>query len=293
MEKGLKLRLISSLISAPIGIWLIIVLPTPYFALVLSAFFIAGAWEWAALITTPRPLLRQIYTASVVVLMIAAWFLLNTFPSFITIVISIALGWWIMILFFVLTYPQSSKFWNNTFFKGLAGFLILLPAWLAMTSLHSSGSDGPYYALYVFMMIWLADSAAYFSGRFLGKHKLAPRVSPGKSWEGVLGALVAVVIYTLIASYFLGVLQLGINIALIFLVISLFAVLVSVLGDLAESMFKRQAQLKDSGTLFPGHGGVLDRFDSLTAAAPCFLMCYWWFSGLDKGQVVSFLEIIH
>ncbi|WP_455210389.1 phosphatidate cytidylyltransferase [Kaarinaea lacus] len=292
MEKGLKLRLISSLISAPIGIGLIIVLPTPYFALVLSAFFIAGAWEWAALVSMSKPLLRPLYTTSVVVLMIGAWLALNTFPSFMTIVIAIAIGWWILILLFVLTYPQSATLWNNTFFKALAGFLILLPAWLAMTSLHGSSSDGPYYALYVFMMIWLADSAAYFSGRLWGKHKLAPQVSPGKSWEGVLGALAAVVVYTLIAAYFLGIVNLGLNIILIFLVISLFSVLVSVLGDLAESMFKRQAQLKDSGTLFPGHGGVLDRFDSLTAAAPCFLACYWWFSGLNSAQVISLLEVV-
>jgi phosphatidate cytidylyltransferase len=165
--------------------------------------------------------------------------------------------------------------------------LILVPAWLAVASLHGSGPDGPFYALYLFMMIWLADTAAYFSGRYWGKNKLAPRVSPGKSWEGVLGALAAVVIYAAIAGYFMGIFKLGVNKALIFLAISFFAVLVSVLGDLAESMFKRQAHLKDSGTLFPGHGGVLDRFDSLTAAAPWFLLCYWWFSGLNSTPVVT------
>jgi phosphatidate cytidylyltransferase len=160
-----------------------------------------------------------------------------------------------------------------------------------MASLHGSGPNGPYFALYVVMMVWLADTAAYFSGKFWGKNKLAPRVSPGKSWEGVLGALGAVVIYTFIAGYFLGILHMGVNITLIFLVISLITVLMSVLGDLAESMFKRQAHLKDSGTLFPGHGGVLDRFDSLTGAAPWFLVCYWWFVRFNNEQLVSYLEI--
>ncbi|KPJ94677.1 MAG: hypothetical protein AMJ53_04800 [Gammaproteobacteria bacterium SG8_11] len=292
MEKGLKLRLISSLIAAPIAIWLIVGLPTTYFALVFSVFFVAGAWEWAALVSTPRFWLRWMYTAMTALIMIAAWFSQVSFPWFINIVIAIAAGWWILVLFFVLTYPQSSKLWNNVFLKGLAGFLILIPAWLAITSLHGSGPQGPYYALYMFMMIWLADSAAYFSGRIWGKHKLARQVSPGKSWEGVLGALAAVVVYTLIAGYFMGILQMGVNSTLIFIVISLFAVLVSVLGDLAESMFKRQAHLKDSGTLFPGHGGVLDRFDSLTAAAPWFLLCYWWFSGLHSEQAVVFMEVV-
>lgn len=292
MEKGLKLRLISSLIMAPIAIWLIVVLPTPYFALVLAALFIAGAWEWAALVHAPKPTVRLGYALSVAALMLASWFSLQTFSSFISIVIVIAVGWWLVILLLVLTYPQSSKLWNNVFIKALAGYLILVPAWLAMCSLHGSGTDGPYYALYLFMMIWLADTAAYFSGRFWGKRKLAPQVSPGKSWEGVLGALAAVAIYALIAGYFMGVFTMGVTTALIFIAISLFAVLVSILGDLAESMFKRQAHLKDSGTLIPGHGGILDRVDSLTAAAPGFLICYWWFSGLGNGHLVSYLDIV-
>ncbi len=291
MEKGLKLRLISSLIMAPTAIWLIVVLPTPYFAMVLAMFFIAGAWEWAGLVSVPTRATRWGYTALIVALMLAGWFAMQAFPSFLTIAIAVTVGWWLLVLAFVLTYPQSSRWWNNVFTKALAGCLILVPPWLAMNGIHGSGPSGPYYALYVFMMIWLADSAAYFSGRRWGKHKLAPRVSPGKSREGVLGALAAVVIYTLIASYFLGIYSMGVSMALIFWGISLFTVVVSVLGDLAESMFKRQAQVKDSGSLFPGHGGVLDRFDSLTSAAPAFLVCYWWFLHLKDTQTLSFLEI--
>ena len=281
METGLKLRLISSLIMAPVAIWLIVALPTPYFAIVLGVFFVAGAWEWAALVSTPWPFIKQTYTVCIALLMVAAWFSLKASPHFIEIVEMIAAVWWVLVLLFVLTYPGSATLWNRAIVKALAGFMILIPAWLAMVSLHGSSADGPYFALYLFMMIWLADIAAYFSGRVFGKHKLAPKVSPGKSWEGVIGALVAVLIYATIACYFMGILIMGIKIALFYIAISLFAVLVSVLGDLAESMFKRQAHLKDSGTLFPGHGGVLDRFDSLTAAAPCFLLCFWWFSGLN------------
>lgn len=293
METGLKLRLISSLIMAPIAIWLIVVLPTPYFAMVLGLFFVAGAWEWAALVSTPWPFIRQAYTLCVVLLMVAAWFSLSVSPLVIESVAIITAGWWALVFLFVLTYPGSASVWNRAFVKAVAGFMILVPAWLCMVSLHGSGPDGPYYALYLFMMIWLADTAAYFSGRYFGKHKLAPKVSPGKSWEGVAGALVAVLIYSAISSYFLGIFKMGIKIALVYISISLFAVLISVLGDLAESMFKRQAQLKDSGSLFPGHGGVLDRFDSLTAAAPCFLLCYWWFSGLNVAAQGADQNVVH
>jgi len=278
---------------APIAIWLIVVLPTPYFAMVLGLFFIAGAWEWASLVSTPWRFLKHSYTALTILLMVAAWFSLSISPRFIEYVAMITAAWWALVLLFVLTYPGSATLWNRAIVKALAGFMILVPAWLSMVSLHGSGSSGPYYALYLFMMIWLADTAAYFSGRFFGKHKLAPKVSPGKSWEGVLGALVAVLVYAVIASYFLGILDMGARIALIYIVISLLAVLVSVLGDLAESMFKRQAHLKDSGTLFPGHGGVLDRFDSLTAAAPCFLLCYWWFSGLNAAPHSANQSFLH
>lgn len=285
MEKALKLRLITGLIAAPIAIALIVLLPTPWFAVVLGMFFFAGAWEWAGLVSTvsaPRPVVKISYTALCLALMIAGWFALAASPVFITAIVGIAIVWWLLVLLSVLTYPKSVFLWSTSFSKALAGVFILIPAWLAMVSLHGTEPKGSYYALYVFMMVWLADSAAYFAGKTWGKHKLAPQLSPGKSWEGVIGAVVAVFIYGVIASYFMGIYEFGFNIAMIYLGISLLTVVVSVLGDLAESMFKRQAHIKDSGSFFPGHGGVLDRFDSLTAAAPVFLLCFWWFSDLHK-----------
>jgi len=152
---------------------------------------------------------------------------------------------------------------------GVVGWIVLVPAWLAAAYLQRS----PWLLLAVLLVVWIADTAAYFSGRSFGRRKLAPQISPGKTWEGVIGALVAVLIYGLVASF---VLQPGATIydrlaALIFVAV---LTILSIVGDLFESWIKREAGAKDSGNLLPGHGGVLDRIDSLTAALP-FAVLYF------------------
>ncbi len=147
-----------------------------------------------------------------------------------------------------------------------------------MVLLHGGRGDGVYLVLFLLVMIWIADSAAYFSGRRWGKTRLAGRISPGKSWEGVFGALFATSAFSLAAASFKD--MQGTEI-LVFLFICLVTVSASILGDLMESMIKRQSGLKDSGSLLPGHGGVLDRMDSLTAAAPVFLSGLWLFEALS------------
>lgn len=144
----------------------------------------------------------------------------------------------------------------------------LLVAWLAVLDIHRGGTQGPALLLFVLVLIWAADAGAYFAGRALGRHKLSPQVSPGKTWEGVAGGLIAVV---LCAGLFQA--TVGVDMPFSFLILlSLFTGVVSVGGDLWESLLKRQAGLKDSGTLLPGHGGVLDRIDSLIAAVPLFAL---------------------
>jgi phosphatidate cytidylyltransferase len=150
--------------------------------------------------------------------------------------------------------------------------IVLIPTWLAVVALHESGEQGPLLVMYLLSLIWVADSGAYFSGRAWGKRKLAPSVSPGKSWEGVGGGALLSLAYAVGAAQVLG---LPGNQWPLFVVLSLVTVLFSVLGDLTESMFKRHAGIKDSGTLLPGHGGVLDRIDSVTAAAPVFVVGFW------------------
>ncbi len=133
--------------------------------------------------------------------------------------------------------------------------------------------------LEVMMLVWLADIFAYFSGRAFGKRKLAPAVSPGKSWEGLYGGLAAALVATLVLGLVRGW---GLGDLLQALIGAACVVLISVVGDLTESMFKRQAGLKDSSQLLPGHGGVLDRIDSLTAAVPLFALLLWWAAGVSS-----------
>ncbi|HNJ85279.1 MAG TPA: phosphatidate cytidylyltransferase, partial [Agitococcus sp.] len=167
---------------------------------------------------------------------------------------------------------ESAKIWARNILLVPTGLILLIPAWAGLTDLHQAS---PWWLLYVFCLVWGADTGAYFAGRKFGKHKLAPSVSPGKTIEGFVGGLittsmliVAVAIYRdLSAIRFVA-----------FVGLSLLTVLASVLGDLLESMVKRQAGVKDSGNIFPGHGGALDRIDSLTAAAPLFALG-WWLAG--------------
>ena len=160
---------------------------------------------------------------------------------------------------------QSVSPWRGL----LAGFLVLLPPFIGLSALHREAAFGPGYVLFLFFLIWAADSGAYFVGRRMGRRKLAPNVSPGKSWEGLVGGLSAAAVVAVIGGRLLG---LSGETMVWFVPLCLVVVLVSVVGDLVESLFKRSAGVKDSGRLLPGHGGALDRIDSITAAAPAFYL---------------------
>jgi phosphatidate cytidylyltransferase len=148
----------------------------------------------------------------------------------------------------------------------------LIPAWAGLVDLHQAS---PWWLLYVFCLVWGADTGAYFAGRKFGKHKLAPSVSPAKTIEGLVGGLCVTGALIIGLAFYL---QLPAMRFAAFVSLSFLTVLASVLGDLLESMIKRQAGVKDSGNIFPGHGGALDRIDSLTAAAPLFALG-WWLAG--------------
>ncbi len=183
-----------------------------------------------------------------------------------------ALCWWIVALLLVLGYPGSASFWRSSRpLRLLFGVLTIVPFFWGMLTLRQYHYDtdhfaGAWWLLYVMLLVWGADSGAYMFGRLFGKHKLSPKVSPGKTWEGFFGGLLT---SALIAWLFGLWAPLTIS-PVILLICSLVAALASVLGDLTESMFKREAGIKDSGNLIPGHGGILDRIDSLTAAVPVF-----------------------
>jgi phosphatidate cytidylyltransferase len=162
---------------------------------------------------------------------------------------------------------------SRTVFGLMTGLVVILPAWLALVQLRQAGTLS---IIAVMSVVWLADVAAYFSGRALGRHKLAPSISPGKTWEGAIGGGLAVIIYGFILSPWLPASISG-NHGLLFFALALLTV-ISVIGDLFESLLKRQAGLKDSSNILPGHGGVLDRIDSLTSTLP--LVALVWLTTL-------------
>jgi phosphatidate cytidylyltransferase len=177
--------------------------------------------------------------------------------------------WWCLVSIYLVRIQRIESCGRSfSLYSAMAGFFVLVPAWAAINSIHSGGERGPILTLFMLILIWVADSGAYFSGHRWGKSKLAPIVSPGKTREGLYGALAGSVVCAVALSWWLGEWS-----QLHWLVLLCLAtVLISVVGDLFESLFKRQAGAKDSGAILPGHGGVLDRIDSVTAAAPLFLL---------------------
>ncbi len=258
----LKQRIITGLILAPLVLSAVYYLPNDYFALLMALMVLVGGLEWARLAELEncgeRLVLFQLPLAGVL-------FAIHAFSLHLAALI-VGLLWWLLALVAVLRYPNGSDFWRKGLLpRFLAGLAILAPAWASLVQLHAQ--FGPGYVILVLLMIWGADTGAYFAGRAFGKHKLAPRVSPGKSWEGVFGGLFTSLAVVVIAGQWLDYPG-GLN---AFLPLAVAVVFISVLGDLTESLFKRMADIKDSGQLLPGHGGMLDRIDSLTAAAPALL----------------------
>jgi len=232
--------------------------PPPVTAGVLGLLWLAGVWEWAAFAKLPAGG-RVGYTALFAVAMVLGWIVLGAWGAGLT--LAAALAWWAVALILVLRYPRSF----SSVFVALAGIVVLWPSWALLVRLHGDGTLGPKLAFTLLVIVWAADVGAYAFGRLLGRTKLAPAVSPGKTWEGVTGGLVVAGLAAAIAAWWLG-LPAGRLVAL-----GVATALISVLGDLTQSMFKRNVGLKDSGKLLPGHGGVLDRIDSLTAAVPVFV----------------------
>ncbi len=263
----LRQRVITALLLIPLVVWAIFGLPSWALAMVLGALVLLGAWEWTRLIPLASLPARLIYLLLVAVALAAAWRLSRVHPE---LLLAAAALWWLAATAWVLCYPGAQAGTRSaSVVKWVCGFLTLVPAWAALTILHATPLQGPWLVLLVLVLIWVADSGAYFAGRKWGRHKLAPAVSPGKTWEGVGGALAACVPLVLGAGV---ALDLSTRALLLLLPLCLLVVAISIVGDLFESLLKRDQGLKDSGTLLPGHGGVLDRIDSLTAAAPVFAL---------------------
>ena len=261
----LELRLITAVVLASLLLgslaWGI---PT-WWGLVLGMFAAIGAWEWSYLAGWRRTSARVLYTALITAVLPLLYGLAST--SWASGIIFIGALWWVMAAVLVFFYQAGHESVPlSGAIRGVMGCAVLVPAWLALLNLFAHPRGVPL-LLVLFTLVWLADSMAFFAGRRLGRHKLASRVSPGKSWEGFYAGMLASLVPPLVYSVMSDLPGATLTIlVLLCLVCAAF----SVVGDLLVSMFKRAAQAKDSGHILPGHGGVLDRIDSITAAAPIF-----------------------
>jgi phosphatidate cytidylyltransferase len=238
---------------------LLVVLWLPPIATVvaLTGIVLAGAWEWSAFLREPTPTMRWSYVLLVAAALPLTWWL-SLLPRGTWAVLMVAVTWWIIALAWVIFAPRRAARWS----AALAGLLALVPAWLALMHLRIDVPRGAEWTLFVLILVWVADIGAFFFGRRFGKKRLAPEVSPGKTWEGALGGFAVSALVAVAGSGWFGIPP------VVFVPLCLIAVAFSIVGDLTESLLKRFAGMKDSGTLFPGHGGVMDRIDSVTGAAP-------------------------
>lgn len=259
-------RVLTALLVAPLAILMILGLPTPWFALPIGIIFLSAAWEWARIAGLQNRPARIVLLLLSALAYVGLWQLRDGpwWPP----VIALGVVWWGLACVWLkqLTFAASPTPAHRNM-KLVAGALVLFPAWVAGMSIHGSSPHGPAWTLLAMLLVWGADTGAYFSGRFFGKRKLAPQISPGKTWAGAYGAGVAGILIGLGGGLLLDVH--GPRLAGLIL-LSVLTVAASIVGDLVESLMKRQGQVKDSGNLFPGHGGMLDRMDSVFAALPVF-----------------------
>lgn len=265
----LKQRTLTALVLAPIAIGMILFLPSTILGPVIGAVLLMALWEWTRLAGYTDVRVRGAVVAVHAVLLVGLWVLRGTPVWWGTIVAGVA--WW----FVAMTWLKNFSFAaaptpDNRRLKLLAGTFSVLPAWVALIEVHDA-AQGPYWTLLGLLLVWAADTGAFLTGRRWGRTKLAPRISPGKTWAGVYGALGFAVLVAGIGAWLLGMREL---IWLGLIGLALVMVAFSIVGDLFESLLKRHANVKDSGDLFPGHGGMLDRLDSLFAALPV------WAAGL-------------
>lgn len=240
-------------------------LPRAAVLAVLALVMLAGAWEWARLARLQGAPRKALYTAACGVAILLLW-RLAALPGGFRVVMTLVLAWWVVSFLWLALAPER----GGPGLAAVAGLLTLAPLWVALERLYEHSGHGPELVVFVLVLIWAADIGAYFVGRRWGRYKLAPRVSPNKTWEGVLGGLALGSLVALAGQAWFGFPSAA------FLPLCLAVILVSVVGDLNESLFKRQVGLKDSGGVLPGHGGILDRIDSLTAAVPVLTLGLSW-----------------
>lgn len=264
----LKQRLLTALVLAPVTLAGVFLLPLPGFELFVAAAMLLGAWEWSRLAGLERRVSRAVFSLGLGVLLGLGIIVKPWVP--VPALMLLSSLFWLLALYWVVGYPGVGL-WGTRSSRMIIGYLVLISSWFALVELKRIDQGGMLILL-LLLLVWAADIGAYFSGKAWGRRKLAPMVSPGKTREGLLGGLLCCV---LVGAVYGVIRELPLLQLVYLVVLSLITGLASVLGDLFESMLKRHQGIKDSGCMLPGHGGVLDRIDSLTAAAPVFVLGMW------------------
>jgi phosphatidate cytidylyltransferase len=278
-----KLRTLTALIMAPLAIAAVLLLPTGWMVALGAVLFLAALWEWLRLADLEDSLARWVLLVANLGLMVALAWGSRTSSGFnwalLELMVVAGVAWWLLGLLW-LARPRlgSDPATHARVFKLAAGTLAVVPAWCALAVIHGADLEpsllpgvpqGHVWLLLALMTVWAADTGAYFAGRRFGRRKLAPSISPNKTVEGMLGGLAAGVLVALVVAPLAGI---GPERLPLVALVALVAAGFSVVGDLVESLLKRQVGVKDSGDWLPGHGGVLDRLDGVLAALPAFAL---------------------
>ncbi|MDG2289407.1 MAG: phosphatidate cytidylyltransferase [Woeseiaceae bacterium] len=256
----LKPRIITAIISLVILLAVLFVVPAMVAKIIISIVLLVGAWEWSGFLSFKSNNTRYGYVFVIAALMA---FTVSVLDGYSSQVLQVACVWWSVAFIWTFFFPTAIPI----IFRWICGALVLVPLFVALLELYALS---PQFLLLALIIVWAADMGAYFAGKYFGRVKLAPSISPAKTWEGVLGGLAMVVPIAFVWAHYTD------HKILVILPFCLAIGTLSVVGDLTVSMFKRTAGLKDSGTLLPGHGGILDRVDSIAAAAPFFALGIIW-----------------
>ena len=267
MDSVLKQRIITAIVLIAAVLLGVIFLPNPYFAVIALIVFVSiGGWEWSRLVTF-EDFHRGLFVAWLLLMAYIAY----RWTGFRWVFIVSGVVWWIAILVFLAVYEKGTILYkDNKWLLRVSAFFVLIPAWVALITLHQYY---PLLVLYLIFLIAVTDSGAYFTGKAFGKNKLAPELSPGKTREGMFGGLAGAALWSILGVYYFNIPS---HDWIYFIFLSIAVALLSVAGDLFESLIKREAGQKDSGNILPGHGGILDRVDGLLAALPLFTLGVFW-----------------
>ena len=265
---SLSRRVTTAVVAVPIAVYTVLALSPGSVALVFAVVVVAASVEWAR-ITSQRRATRYRFPLVVAASTLVLWMAGQQWLGWLLILCAMSLVWWCVALVWVIRFEQGREVasMNGSVAAGIAGWMVLLPAWAGLVYVHASGEEGPSRALFILLLVWVADTGAYCAGRAFGARRLAARTSPGKSVEGAAAGMVAVGVLAIATGLWL---ELSLMAVIMLVLLCVFVGAMSVLGDLMESLIKRKRGVKESGSLLPGHGGILDRIDSLTAAAPAF-----------------------